>query len=84
MGRGACGMGRGACGMLGGEGQRLQDSGGTLEGKRLLGKHRHRRWDSMKVDLKEVGCRGVDWIHLAQGRETWQAVVNTVMNLQVP
>jgi hypothetical protein len=35
-------------------------------------------------DLKEIGWEGVDWILLAQNRDQWQAVVNTVMNLRVP
>jgi hypothetical protein len=38
----------------------------------------------MKMDLKEIGWEGVDWIHLAQDRDQWQAFVNIVMNLQVP
>jgi hypothetical protein len=37
-----------------------------------------------KMDLKEVGCEGLDWIELAQNRVRWWAVVNAVMNLQVP
>jgi hypothetical protein len=36
------------------------------------------------MDLKEIGFRIVDWIHLAQDRDRWQAVVNMVMNLRVP
>jgi hypothetical protein len=36
------------------------------------------------MDLREIGCDGVDWIELAQDRDKWRAVVNTVMNLQVP
>jgi hypothetical protein len=36
------------------------------------------------MDVREIGWEGVDWIHLAQGKDWWRAVVNTVMNLRVP
>jgi hypothetical protein len=39
---------------------------------------------SIKIDLREIGCDGMDWIELAQDRDQWRALVNTVMNLQVP
>jgi len=54
------------------------------EGKRPLGRPRCRWEDNIKMDLQEVGCGGVDWVHLAQERERWRALVNAVMNLRVP
>jgi hypothetical protein len=40
--------------------------------------------DGIKMDLTEIGWGGVEWIHLAQDRDHWRAVVNAVMNLRVP
>jgi hypothetical protein len=40
--------------------------------------------DNIKIDLREIGWDGMDWIDLAQDREQWRAVVNTVMKLRVP
>jgi hypothetical protein len=57
---------------------------GTPEGKRPLGRRRHRWVDNIKLDLREIGWGGVDWIDLAQDRDQWRALVNTVMNLGVP
>jgi hypothetical protein len=56
---------------------------GEPEGKRPLGRPRHRLEDNFRRDLQEVGCGGVNWIGLAQDRDRWLAVVNVVMNLQV-
>jgi hypothetical protein len=56
---------------------------GKPEGKRPLGRHRHRWEDNMKMNLRVIGWGGVDWIELAQDRDQWRALVNTVMNLQV-
>jgi hypothetical protein len=57
---------------------------GKPEERRPLGKPR-RRWEyNIKMDLREVGWRGADWIDLAQDRDKWRAVVYTVMNLWVP
>jgi hypothetical protein len=57
---------------------------GKPEGKRPLGRPRHRWEDNIKMDLQEVVCWGMDWMRLAQDRDTWQALVNAVMNLRVP
>ena len=57
---------------------------GKPEGKRPLGRPRRRWEDNIKMDLKEVGCGGLDWIELAQDRDSWRALVNAVMNLLVP
>jgi len=54
------------------------------EVKRPLGRPRRRWEDDIKIDLQELGCRGMDWIELAQGRNRWRALVNAVMNLRVP
>jgi hypothetical protein len=53
------------------------------EGKRPLGRLRHRWVDNIRMDLGETECDGVDWIDLAQDRDQWRVLVNTVMNLQV-
>jgi hypothetical protein len=52
-------------------------------GKRPLGRPRCRWVDNIKIELREIGWDGMDWIDLAQDRDLWWAVVNTVMNLQV-
>jgi transposase len=57
---------------------------GKPEGKRPLGKPRHMWADSIKMDLREIGGGGMGWIDLARDRDQWRALVNTVMNLQVP
>jgi hypothetical protein len=57
---------------------------GKPEGKRPLGRPRRRRDDNVKIDLGEVGWGDVDWIGLAQGRNRWRALVNSVLNLRVP
>jgi hypothetical protein len=54
---------------------------GKPEGKRRLRRPRHRWEDGIKMDLKEIGWGVMEWIHLAQDRDRWRAVVNVVMNL---
>jgi hypothetical protein len=57
---------------------------GKPEGKRPLGRYRRRWDDNIKMDLQEVGWRGLDWIDLAQDRDRWWTLVNAVMNLRCP
>jgi hypothetical protein len=57
---------------------------GTSEGRRPLGRPRRKWRDNIKMDLREIGFGDVDWIHWAQDRDRWRALVNTVMNLRVP
>jgi hypothetical protein len=57
---------------------------GKPEGKRPLGRPRCRWVDNIKIDLREIGWDGVDWVDRAQDRDQWRALVNTVMNLRVP
>jgi hypothetical protein len=68
------GRGRGVCRVL----------VGKPEGKRPLGRPRHRWEDNIKGDIQEVGFGGMDWIGLVQDRHSWRAVVNAVMKLRVP
>jgi hypothetical protein len=56
---------------------------GKPEGKRPLGRTRRRWEDEIRVDLRESGGGSVDWIQVAQDRDRWRALVNTVMNLRV-
>ena len=56
---------------------------GKPEGRRPLGRPR-RRWEDIRMDLREVGCGFVDWMELAQDRDRWRALVSAVMNLRVP
>jgi hypothetical protein len=56
---------------------------GRPEGRRPLGRPR-RRWEDIKMDLQEVGWRGMDWVDMAQDRDRWRVLVSAVMNLRVP
>ena len=57
---------------------------GKPEGRRPLGRPRRRWVDNIRVDLQEVGCGYMDWIGLAQDRDSWRTLVSAVMNLRVP
>jgi hypothetical protein len=57
---------------------------GKPEGRRPLGRPRRRWEDNIKMDLGEIWFGDVDWINLAQDRDRWRALVNTVMSLRVP
>jgi hypothetical protein len=57
---------------------------GKPEGKRPLGRPRHRWMDNIKMDLLETGSTVVDWIGLAQDTYRWRALVNAIMNFWVP
>jgi hypothetical protein len=54
------------------------------EGKKPLGRPRRRWVNNIKIDLRDIGWDGVDWIDLAQDRDQWRALVNTVINFWVP
>ena len=71
---GACGWGEGVYRVL----------VGKPEGRRPLGRPRHRWVDNIRMDLQEVGCGYMDWIGLAQDRDGWRTLVSAVMNLRVP
>jgi len=57
---------------------------GKPEGKRPLGRLRHRWENNIKMDLQKVASRVVNWIDLAQERDRWRTLVTTVMNIRVP
>jgi hypothetical protein len=57
---------------------------GKPEGKRLLGRPKLRWVDNIKMKLGDIGWGVMDWNDLAQDRDQWRALLNTVMNLRVP
>ena len=57
---------------------------GKPEGRRPLGRPRRRWVENIRMDLQEVGCGYMDWIGLAQDRDSWRTLVSAVMNLRVP
>jgi len=74
----------GACSAYGVGERHVRVLVGKPGGKRPLGIPRRRWKDIIKMGLQEVGCGGMGWIELVQDRERWRALVNAVMNLQVP
>jgi len=57
---------------------------GKPEGRRPLGRPRHRWVDNIRMDLQELRCGDMDWIELAQNRDRWRTLVSAVMNLRFP
>jgi hypothetical protein len=57
---------------------------GKPEGKRPLGRPRRRWVDNIKMGLRDIGWECVDWIDMAQDRDQWRALVNTVLNFRFP
>jgi hypothetical protein len=74
----------GACSTNGGERNTYRLLVGKPEGRRPLGRPRHRWLDKIRMDLVEVGWGDVDWIGLTQDRDRWRALVNSVLNLWIP
>jgi len=54
------------------------------KGKRTLGRPRRRWEDNINMDLQELGCGGMNWLHLVEDRNMWRAVVSAVMNFRLP
>jgi hypothetical protein len=73
----------GSCSTYGGEEERDRLLVGKPEGKRPLGRPRRRWVDNIRMDIGKVGWGDVDWIGLAQDRNRWRALVNSVLNLRV-
>jgi hypothetical protein len=65
-------------------GEGVQSFGRKTWENRPLGRPKCRWKYNNKMNVKEVGCRGMDWIELAQDRDGWRAVVNAVMYIRVP
>jgi hypothetical protein len=57
---------------------------GKPEGKRPLGRPRRRWVNNIKMDLREIGWDGADWMDMVQDRDQWRVFVKTVLNLRVP
>jgi hypothetical protein len=76
-------MGR-SCSTNGVEEECVYVIGGKARGKKTLGRPGRRWVDNIRMDLGELGWGDVDWIGLAQDRNSWRALVNSVLNLRVP
>ena len=76
-------MGR-ECGTYGMQETRILGLVGKREGKRLLGRRRHKCDDNIKMGLQYVVWGGIDWVDLAEDRYRWRALVKAVLNLWVP
>jgi hypothetical protein len=74
----------GACGTYGEEESADRILVEIPEGRRQLGRLRHRWEDNIKMDLQEWDEADIDWIDLAEDTDRWRAVVNAVMNLWIP
>jgi hypothetical protein len=57
---------------------------GKLEWKKPLGRLRRKWEDNIKIDFREIGFGGMDWIHLGRDRDQWRALVNTMVNIMAP
>jgi hypothetical protein len=77
------GMGR-ACSTNGAKGNACRILVRKAEEKIPLGRRRRRWVDNVKMDIRDIGWDGMDWIDVAQDRDQWRALANTVMNLMVP
>jgi hypothetical protein len=74
-------------GHVAGMGERMNSYSLLLEkpeGKRPLGRPRHKWVDNIKMNLREIDWEGVDWFVVAQHRGQWRALANTVLNFGVP
>jgi hypothetical protein len=57
---------------------------GKPEGKVPLGRHRRCWADNIRMDLREIGWKSVDWMHLPEDRDQWRGLVNRMIRLRVP
>jgi hypothetical protein len=70
---------------IGRRGMRIEYlGGGEIRMKETVMKNKTKWLDNIKMDFRDIGSDGMDWIDLAQNRDQWRALVNTVMNLRVP